>query len=239
MAKLHERFPFELVILVGDNIYGGERAADFKTKFEIPYKPLLDRGVKFYASLGNHDARNQRFYKLFNMDGKLYYSFKAPKQNVRFFALETTYAEPEQMAWVADGAQGRERRLEDSVLPPPALFLRPAARVGHPAAHGPGAAVRRARRQGRLHRPRSLLRADQAAEGHRLLRRRVGRQAARRQHRSQRRPGGERLRHRPVVHGRRDRRQRADLQRDVADRRIVDSGVITRIPVSTTAAPQQ
>ena len=26
MAKLHERFPFELVILVGDNIYGGERA---------------------------------------------------------------------------------------------------------------------------------------------------------------------------------------------------------------------
>jgi hypothetical protein len=102
MAKLHERFPFELVITVGDNIYGGERAQDFKTKFEIPYKPLLDKGVKFYASLGNHDARNQRFYKLFNMDGKLYYSFKAPKQNVRFFALETTYAEPEQMEWVAD-----------------------------------------------------------------------------------------------------------------------------------------
>ena len=57
--------------------------------------------MKFYASLGNHDARNQRFYKLFNMDGKLFYSFKAPKQNVRFFALETTYAEPEQMEWVA------------------------------------------------------------------------------------------------------------------------------------------
>jgi hypothetical protein len=100
MAKLHERFPYELVILVGDNMYGGERAEDFRTKFEVPYKPLLERGVKFYASLGNHDARNQRFYKLFNMDGKLYYSFKAPKQNVRFFALETTYAEPEQMAWV-------------------------------------------------------------------------------------------------------------------------------------------
>ena len=101
MARLHQRFPFELVILVGDNMYGGERAEDFRTKFEVPYKPLLERGVKFYASLGNHDARNQRFYKLFNMDGKLYYSFKAPKQNVRFFALETTYAEPEQMAWVA------------------------------------------------------------------------------------------------------------------------------------------
>jgi hypothetical protein len=106
MAKLHEKFPFELVILVGDNLYGGERAVDFKTKFEVPYKPLLDRGVKFYASLGNHDARNQRFYKLFNMDGKLYYSFKAPKQNVRFFALETTYAEPEQMAWAEKELKG-------------------------------------------------------------------------------------------------------------------------------------
>ena len=48
---------------------------DFKKKFEMPYKPLLDAGVKFYASLGNHDAREQRFYKPFNMDGKLYYCF--------------------------------------------------------------------------------------------------------------------------------------------------------------------
>jgi hypothetical protein len=106
MAKLHERFPFELVITVGDNMYGGERADDFKSKFEIPYKPLLDRGVKFYASLGNHDARNQRFYKLFNMDGKMYYSFKAPKQSVRFFAFETTYPEPEQMSWAEKELRG-------------------------------------------------------------------------------------------------------------------------------------
>ena len=65
------RFKFELVVLVGDNLYGSERPQDFKKKFEIPYKPLLDAGVKFYASLGNHDAREQRYYKLFNMDGKL------------------------------------------------------------------------------------------------------------------------------------------------------------------------
>ena len=106
MATLRQRFPFELVILVGDNLYGGERAQDFQRKFEIPYKPLLDAGVKFYASLGNHDARNQRFYKLFNMDGKLYYSFKAPRQSVRFFALETTYADPDQMAWAGMELKG-------------------------------------------------------------------------------------------------------------------------------------
>jgi hypothetical protein len=36
------------------------------------------------------------------MDGRLYYSFKAPKQDVRFFALESTYPEPEQIQWVEE-----------------------------------------------------------------------------------------------------------------------------------------
>ena len=80
MAILHGRFKYELVVLVGDNLYGAERPQDFQKKFEVPYKPLLDAGVKFYASLGNHDAREQRFYKLFNMGGKLYYTF-SPKSN--------------------------------------------------------------------------------------------------------------------------------------------------------------
>ena len=102
MAKLRERFPFELVLLAGDNLYGADRPQDFVAKFETPYKPLLDAKVKFYAALGNHDDRNQRFYKLFNMDEKLYYSFKAPKQDVRFFALESTYPEPEQIMWAEE-----------------------------------------------------------------------------------------------------------------------------------------
>jgi len=67
MAALHSRFPFQMAATVGDNLYGSQRAQDFKTKFEQPYQPLLDAGVKFYASLGNHDAREQRYYKLFNM----------------------------------------------------------------------------------------------------------------------------------------------------------------------------
>lgn len=100
MAKLRARFPFELVITVGDNIYGGERPQDLRRKFEEPYKPLLDGGVKFYASLGNHDDRGQARYALFNMEGRTYYTFKAPKQDVRFFALETDYLTPAQSAWL-------------------------------------------------------------------------------------------------------------------------------------------
>jgi 3',5'-cyclic AMP phosphodiesterase CpdA len=107
MAKLHTRFVYEIVVTVGDNLYGSERPQDFVKKFEAPYKPLLDAGVKFYASLGNHDAREQSRYKLFNMEGRTYYTFKAPKEDVRFFALESDYPKPEQMAWL-------EKELENS-----------------------------------------------------------------------------------------------------------------------------
>ena len=102
MAAWHARFPFELVVMLGDNIYGSDRPQDYDTKFAVPYKALLDKNVKFYASLGNHDSREQRFYKLFNMDDKLYYSFKAPKEDVRFFALESTYMDQDQLKWVED-----------------------------------------------------------------------------------------------------------------------------------------
>jgi hypothetical protein len=110
MAKVRARFPFELVITVGDNIYGSERPQDMKKKFEVPYKALLDAGVKFYASLGNHDAREQSRYNLFNMDGKTYYTFKAPKQDVRFFALESDYPRPEQIQWLERELSGSGER---------------------------------------------------------------------------------------------------------------------------------
>jgi len=101
MATLHAKFPFTHVILVGDNLYGAERPQDFATKFEQPYKKLLDAGVKFYGALGNHDAREQRYYKLFNMDGQLYYTWQ-PQNEIRFFMLESTYPVPEQIKWLED-----------------------------------------------------------------------------------------------------------------------------------------
>lgn len=106
MAKTREKVPFELVLLMGDNLYGQSRPQEYANFFEKPYKSLLDAGVKFYAALGNHDDRNQRFYKNFNMEEKQYYSFKAPKQNVRFFAFESTYPEPEQIRWFEQELKG-------------------------------------------------------------------------------------------------------------------------------------
>ena len=99
MANWHKVFPFEFVLMTGDNLYGRERPSDYRKKFEIPYKALLDSGVKFYASLGNHDDPEQRFYKHFNMNGEKYYSFK-PKNGVRFFAIDSNYVDDKQLHWL-------------------------------------------------------------------------------------------------------------------------------------------
>jgi len=104
MTAYRQKFPFEFVIMLGDNIYGGNDPSDFESKFERPYKPLLDAGVKFYASLGNHDSPNQRFYKFFNMNGQQFYTYK--KSNVRFFALDSNYMNPQQLAWLEKELQG-------------------------------------------------------------------------------------------------------------------------------------
>jgi predicted MPP superfamily phosphohydrolase len=99
LVVFRAKFPFEFAIMLGDNLYGKERPDDYADKFERPYKPLLDAGVKFYAALGNHDDPTQRFYKPFNMNGERYYSFR-PKQGVRFFALDSNVMDQKQLDWL-------------------------------------------------------------------------------------------------------------------------------------------
>jgi predicted phosphodiesterase len=99
-------FPFEFVILLGDNMYGGESAKDFQNKFEKPYEALLSTGIKFYASLGNHDVPERQIaYKPFNMGGQRYYTFK-PKDGVRFFALDSNYMDQKQLQWLENELKG-------------------------------------------------------------------------------------------------------------------------------------
>jgi predicted phosphodiesterase len=98
LTKARQLFPFEFVIMLGDNIYGSERPQDFVTKFERPYKGLLDAKVPFYAALGNHDDPTQRYYKPFNMNGERYYTFT--KGDARFFVLDSNYMDQTQLQWL-------------------------------------------------------------------------------------------------------------------------------------------
>jgi predicted phosphodiesterase len=107
MVSFRQQFDFEFVLMAGDNIYEGPATAeDYRIKFEDPYKALLQDGVKFYAVLGNHDDPQQVHYERFNMKGNRYYTFTPPVDpitrwdtRVRFFALDSTNLDNEQMKW--------------------------------------------------------------------------------------------------------------------------------------------
>jgi predicted phosphodiesterase len=121
MAAIRQQFPFEFVVMVGDNMYGADSPADYVQKFETPYKALSDAGVKFYAALGNHDNPNQRSYGLFNMAGHRYYTFRASPGGlgkishggVRFFAIDSNYLSKEQIDWLSKelGSSGSDWKI--------------------------------------------------------------------------------------------------------------------------------
>lgn len=108
MVSARAKFPFDFVVMLGDNIYGGHTPQDFSAKFGLPYKPLLDAGVQFYATLGNHDDPVECLYKPFNMDGKHYYAYS--KGNVRFIVLDSNYMDAPQLDWM-------EKELRDASAP--------------------------------------------------------------------------------------------------------------------------
>lgn len=96
MAAYHAQTPYNLVILAGDNIYSNGVIPDGDMRrivdvFEKPYQPLLQKGVKFHAALGNHDiitgnGEPQLRYPGFNMNGQRYYTLQ--RDLVQFFALD-------------------------------------------------------------------------------------------------------------------------------------------------------
>jgi hypothetical protein len=107
MQAYRRLFPFDFVIMLGDNVYDGGTPEDYRRKFEEPYKPLLDAGVKFYATIGNHDDPNQASYEPFHMEGHRYHTFtaaslvsKAMGHSVRFFAIDTEQLDRAQLAWL-------------------------------------------------------------------------------------------------------------------------------------------
>jgi 3',5'-cyclic AMP phosphodiesterase CpdA len=97
MVALRARFSYDMVLMVGDNLYGRQRPEDIAAKFDRPYAPLLQAGVHFYGALGNHDDPETRNYTPFNMNGERYYTFA--RQNARFFMLDTNIMDRKQIAW--------------------------------------------------------------------------------------------------------------------------------------------
>jgi predicted phosphodiesterase len=110
MSRFREAFKYDFVLMLGDNIYEGPASPDdYRSKFEEPYRALLQSGVRFFATLGNHDDPRQIWYPPFNMRGQRYYSFAPPEDpltrvatRVEFFALDSTNLDPGQLSWLEE-----------------------------------------------------------------------------------------------------------------------------------------
>jgi hypothetical protein len=105
MEAWRKVFPFEFVLMAGDNVYDGGTPDDYRLKFELPYKPFLDADVEFYAALGNHDDPNQPQYEPFNTGGKRYYTFAkrlglVAAGEARVFVLDTVWLDHVQLRWL-------------------------------------------------------------------------------------------------------------------------------------------
>lgn len=107
MVAWRAKFPFDFVVMLGDNIYDSHTAKDYVNKFEEPYRALLDAGVVFYAAIGNHDDPLQVNYAKFNMGGRRYYTFRKSERRLaglvgagaRFFVLDSRSFDPDQLDW--------------------------------------------------------------------------------------------------------------------------------------------
>ncbi len=97
MEQAYQQFPFQFVLLAGDNIYPNGEVERMGQAFAQPYRFFLERQIPFYAVLGNHDIRTangtpQIAYSkqnpLFYLPSRYYYFSQG---NVDFFALDTNY----------------------------------------------------------------------------------------------------------------------------------------------------
>ena len=104
MVQSRRTFAFDLVLMMGDNFYGSQRPSDLVKKFELPYKGLLDAGIRFQAALGNHDELSTVNYPPLNMGGQRYYTFA--RGVVRFFFLDTNSLDPKQVEWLEGALRG-------------------------------------------------------------------------------------------------------------------------------------
>lgn len=119
MIAWREKFEYDLVLMLGDNIYDRHTPADYEAKFEAPYRALIEDGVTFQAAIGNHDDPAQIHYEKFNMGGQRYYSFRRFEisleggltgRGVRFYALDSRSLDPEQLEWLRAGLKGSGSR---------------------------------------------------------------------------------------------------------------------------------
>ena len=102
MARVAGKRGFDALLLLGDNVYpGGDPAKLPSTVFE-PFGPLLRRGTRLLAILGNHDVKNgngPRQVEALGMPGRWW---AATLGDAEIVGLDSNELEnPQQLRWAA------------------------------------------------------------------------------------------------------------------------------------------
>lgn len=99
MCKWRANHPFGDVFTTGDNIYDSGEEKYFERRFWKPYACLLDAGVKWHATLGNHDiiandGRDELNEPTFGMKAR---NFVVRRNGVRFVMVDSNAL---RMGWI-------------------------------------------------------------------------------------------------------------------------------------------
>ena len=120
LVAFHDQRPYDMAILLGDNVYPDGDPSELGEKFEKPYAELLRRGIRFQAVLGNHDIRLGRAaqinYRLFNMGGRAYYSFAEGDGLIEIFALDSNRIDAEQLTWLESALASSKTRWKIVIM---------------------------------------------------------------------------------------------------------------------------
>jgi hypothetical protein len=112
LMSRYKQHPFNLVLLLGDNIYpNGDTIKYGEKRFTTLYKPLIEQGVQFLPVLGNHDISgplgvgyptfwmsNQREHMRFFKMPAAFYDFTFGP--IHFFMLNTNRFKSTQRLWL-------------------------------------------------------------------------------------------------------------------------------------------
>ena len=129
------RFPFELVDHRRRQHLrrrSGRRTS--QRKFEGPTRPCSTPASSSTRRSAITTSASRARYELFNMDGRTYYTFKAPKRGRPVLRPRERLPDPGADGVAREGAAERRREMEDSLLPSSAVLVGRAARLGRRAA---------------------------------------------------------------------------------------------------------
>ncbi|MGD9796821.1 MAG: metallophosphoesterase [Acidimicrobiia bacterium] len=100
---------YDILMLLGDNVYPSGDPARIQATVFGPFAPLLDAGAELFAVLGNHDVRSGRGdaqLEALGMPGRWY---AVERGDMLGIALDSTRpTDPDQLAWLEETLAGSD-----------------------------------------------------------------------------------------------------------------------------------